>query len=238
MLAKTLLIFTANAGDIMSEKFKQSSFLGWLAAGSDLLAAQIESASGIVSKKLDNAHSSIDTLQARGAQVEVDLKRKFGPDVLIKDVKKFVSGSPFYSLIMGSKSGVSKEEQLDLLSDKVDLLVEQVALLAEKQVAAKAAEKKPVRRKAVTTKPATSRKPTAKVATKPKASPAVGVGKTPNEASTAKAKAPSNASKVSNSTVKPNGDSKPSAPVGTDAAKQTQEQAPSQGQDVKKSDSD
>lgn len=140
---------TSKANEIQSEPLsvqkestallKSSPLFGWLYAGGDLVAAKLDEAAGIVSKALDDTHETINAMQTKGAEVESELKRTLNPATLIDNVQKLVTANPLFSVFSGGQKRVQKEQQLALLSAKVDLLVEQVALLAAKQAAVKAA---------------------------------------------------------------------------------------------------
>ena len=141
---------TSKANEIQSEPLsvqkestallKSSPLFGWLYAGGDLVAAKLDEAAGIVSKALDDTHETLNAMQTKGAEVESELKRTLNPATLIDNVQKLVTANPLFSVFSGGQKRIQKEQQLALLSAKVDLLVEQVALLAAKQAAVKAAK--------------------------------------------------------------------------------------------------
>ena len=143
----------------VSSSIKSSPLFGWLAAGSDLIAAKLDTAAGMVSQRIDDTHEAIQTMQAKGLEVESELKRTLNPMAIVDTAQKIVLGNPVVSALSGSKKRQKKDEQLALLNAKVDLLVEQVALLAAKEAAAKASEK-------ASTKSTTKRTAAAKPATK------------------------------------------------------------------------
>jgi len=122
----------------MPNNHKSSPLFGWLTAGSDLISAQLESTATTVSKKIDDTHSSIEAMQRKGAEVEGELKRRFNPVSLVDSAQQLVMSTPLFSLLSGGKARLEREHQIALLSAKVDLLVEQVALLAAKRAAEKA----------------------------------------------------------------------------------------------------
>jgi flagellar biosynthesis GTPase FlhF len=145
----------------VSSSIKSSPLFGWLAAGSDLIAAKLDTAAGMVSQRIDDTHEAIQTMQAKGLEVESELKRTLNPMAIVDTAQKIVLGNPVVSALSGSKKRQKKDKQLALLNAKVDLLVEQVALLAAKEAAAKASEKAATKR---TTKSAAAAKPAAKAA--------------------------------------------------------------------------
>ena len=122
----------------MPNNHKSSPLLGWLTAGADLISAQLESTATTVSKKIDETHSSIEAMQRKGAEVEGELKQRLNPVPLFDSAQHLVMSTPLFSLLSGGKARVKREQQIELLSAKVDLLVEQVALLAAKRAAEKA----------------------------------------------------------------------------------------------------
>ena len=152
----------------VSSSIKSSPLFGWLAAGSDLIAAKLDTAAGMVSQRIDDTHEAIQTMQAKGLEVESELKRTLNPMAIVDTAQKIVLGNPVVSALSGSKKRQKKDKQLALLNAKVDLLVEQVALLAAKQAAAKASEKaatKSTTKSAAAAKPATAKATDAKAAT-------------------------------------------------------------------------
>ena len=164
----------------MPNNHKSSPLFGWLTAGSDLISAQLESTASTVSKKIDDTHSSIEAMQRKGAEVEGELKRRFNPVSLVDSAQQLVMSTPLFSLLSGGKARVEREHQIELLSAKVDLLVEQVALLAAKRAAEKAAGKaqtptktpakapaKAAPKSTAKATPKTAAKATPKVASKP-----------------------------------------------------------------------
>ncbi|WP_375278260.1 hypothetical protein [Alteromonas australica] len=122
----------------MSDKYKSSPFFGWLTAGADLITAQLESAANTVSQRLDETHEAFESMQVKGKQVETELKQTWHPATVIDSAQQLVSTLPVVSMLFGNKRQTNRELQLDALSAKVDLLVEQVAILAAKQAAEKA----------------------------------------------------------------------------------------------------
>lgn len=117
---------------------KSSPLFGWLFAGSDLLSAKLDQAASVVSQKIDNTQETINAMQAKGLEVESELRRTLNPFALVDTAQKLVASTPLFSALSGGQKRQQKEQQLEMLSAKVDLLVEQVALLAAKEVAKKA----------------------------------------------------------------------------------------------------
>lgn len=120
---------------------KSSPLFGWLYAGSDLLSAKLDHAAGVVSQKIDDTQETINSMQAKGLEVESELRRTLNPFALVDAAQKLVASTPLFSAFSGGQKRQQKEQQLELLSAKVDLLVEQVALLAAKEAAKKAEAK-------------------------------------------------------------------------------------------------
>ena len=118
--------------------FKSSPLFGWLFAGSDLLSAKLEQAAGVVSQKIDDTQETINAMQVKGLEVESELRRTLNPFALVDTAQKLVASTPLFSALSGGQKRQQKEQQLEMLSAKVDLLVEQVALLAAKEAAKKA----------------------------------------------------------------------------------------------------
>lgn len=177
----------------MSTKYKSSPIFGWLTAGSDLLTAQLESVAQTVSDKLDDTHEIMLSMQEKGVQVEKELKQALPTGNLFSSVQGFVSSMPLFSLLSGGKNKAQKEQQLTALSHKVDLLIEQVALLAAKEAAQKSAQASAQKAAAEKKPRATRAKPAANAAAETPAKAAVeakteATKKTP-AASSSKAKA-------------------------------------------------
>ncbi|KHT44966.1 hypothetical protein RJ41_15445 [Alteromonas marina] len=116
---------------------KSSPLFGWLFAGSDLLSAKLEQAAGVVSQKIDDTQETINAMQVKGLEVESELRRSLNPFALVDTAQKLVASTPLFSALSGGQKRQQKEQQLEMLSAKVDLLVEQVALLAAKEAAKK-----------------------------------------------------------------------------------------------------
>ena len=143
---------------------KSSPLFGWLFAGSDLLSAKLEQAAGVVSQKIDDTQETINAMQVKGLEVESELRRSLNPFALVDTAQKLVASTPLFSALSGGQKRQKKEQQLEMLSAKVDLLVEQVALLAAKE-AAKKAEATSTASKATATKSAASKSASAKSTT-------------------------------------------------------------------------
>lgn len=148
---------------------KSSPLFGWLYAGSDLLSAKLDHAAGVVSQKIDDTQETINSMQAKGLEVESELRRTLNPFALVDAAQKLVASTPLFSAFSGGQKRQQKEQQLELLSAKVDLLVEQVALLAAKE-AAKKAEAKSVASKTAAPKNTSSKSTQATRSTSTKSS--------------------------------------------------------------------
>ena len=183
-----------------SSSLKSSPLFGWLFAGSDLLSAKLDQAAGMVSQKIDDTHETIMAMQAKGMEVESELKRTLNPFSLVDTAQKLVTANPIFSVLSGGQKRQQKEQQLALLNAKVDLLVEQVALLAAKEAAAKveksttkeeapkasSTKRAPAKAKTTTTRT----RATAAKAAAPKASTKTAASKASTSTSTTKRKAP------------------------------------------------
>ncbi|MEW9799118.1 hypothetical protein [Alteromonas sp. CYL-A6] len=146
-----------------------SPLFGWVAAGADLLSAQVEQVTGVVSKQIDATHALFEDLQQRGEAVDSQLRQTLNPSTVFSSLQNMMMAKPLISLLPGAKKAAVREQQLEVLTAKVDLLVEQVALLAAKRAAEKQATKaasKPASRStskvAATKKAATEDKDAAK----------------------------------------------------------------------------
>ncbi len=117
---------------------KASPVFGWLFAGTDLLSSTLDQAAGLVSQKLDETHEAIQSMQDKGLEVESELKRVLNPFTWVDSAQQMVTSNPLLSLLPGAQKRQKKAQQIELLNAKVELLVEQVALLAAKEAAAKA----------------------------------------------------------------------------------------------------
>ncbi len=116
---------------------KASPVFGWLFAGTDLLSSTLDQAAGLVSQKLDETHEAIQSMQDKGLEVESELKRVLNPFAWMDSAQQMVTSNPLLSLLPGAQKRQKKAQQIELLNAKVELLVEQVALLAAKEAAAK-----------------------------------------------------------------------------------------------------
>ncbi|MEC8230122.1 MAG: hypothetical protein VX061_01655 [Pseudomonadota bacterium] len=182
-----------------SSSLKSSPLFGWLFAGSDLLSAKLDQAAGMVSQKIDDTHETIMAMQAKGMEVESELKRTLNPFSLVDTAQKLVTANPIFSVLSGGQKRQQKEQQLALLNAKVDLLVEQVALLAAKEAAAKveksttkeeAPKASSTKRAPAKAKTTTRTRATAAKAATPKASIKTAASKASTSTSTTKRKAP------------------------------------------------
>ncbi|CAB9494570.1 hypothetical protein [Alteromonas macleodii] len=129
---KTTTLNGSNASPL-----KSSPLFGWLFAGSDLLSEKLDQAAGVVSQRIDDTHETINAMQVKGLEVESELRRTLNPFALVDAAQKLVASTPLFSALSGGQKRQQKEQQLEMLSAKVDLLVEQVALLAAKEAAKK-----------------------------------------------------------------------------------------------------
>ena len=156
---KTTTLNGSNASPL-----KSSPLFGWLFAGSDLLSEKLDQAAGVVSQRIDDTHETINAMQVKGLEVESELRRTLNPFALVDAAQKLVASTPLFSALSGGQKRQQKEQQLEMLSAKVDLLVEQVALLAAKE-AAKKAEATSTASKATATKRAATKSSAAKSTT-------------------------------------------------------------------------
>ncbi|MHC6646803.1 hypothetical protein ACYTPF_09590 [Alteromonas sp. HB246098] len=156
---KTTTLNGSNASPL-----KSSPLFGWLFAGSDLLSEKLDQAAGVVSQRIDDTHETINAMQVKGLEVESELRRTLNPFALVDAAQKLVASTPLFSALSGGQKRQQKEQQLEMLSAKVDLLVEQVALLAAKE-AAKKAEATSTASKATATKRTATKSSAAKSTT-------------------------------------------------------------------------
>ncbi|NMH61319.1 hypothetical protein [Alteromonas ponticola] len=118
---------------------RPSPFLGWFEAGADLLAAQLSKVTASVNHKIDESHQMFDELQHKGEDIEARMRATLNPQSMITALQDAVTHNPLVTAMTPGRSQKRlREAQLDVLSAKVDALVENVALLAAKQAAAKA----------------------------------------------------------------------------------------------------
>lgn len=112
---------------------------GWLEAGSELIAEQLAGVTKQVNTHIENQQRTLDELQVRGAVIDAKIKHALSPATVFDNVEQLVKANPLWSLVPSFNSKPSRRAmQLDALSAKVDLLVEQVALLAAKEAKVKA----------------------------------------------------------------------------------------------------
>lgn len=140
---------------------KASPVFGWLFAGTDLLSSALDQAAGLVSQKLDETHEAIQSMQNKGLEVESELKRVLNPFAWMDSAQQVVTSNPLLSLLPGAQKRQKKAQQIELLNAKVELLVEQVALLAAKEAAAKAKKAPTAKAEAKETAATTAPKTTA-----------------------------------------------------------------------------
>lgn len=197
--------------------FKSSPLFGWLYAGTDLIAARLDQAAGMVSQKIDDTQETINAMQAKGLEVESELRQTLNPFALVDVAQKFVTSTPLFSLFSGGQRRQQKEHQLEALNAKVDLLVEQVALLAAKeaakQVKANEAVKTSATVKSTPSKASAAAKPTRARKTTPSTTKSASAGatasskksasSTANKSAAAKKEASNATSTGASSTTKP-----------------------------------
>ncbi|NVK56516.1 MAG: hypothetical protein HWE26_12960 [Alteromonadaceae bacterium] len=125
----------------MSDKKPSSPLFGWVEAGMGLVAEQFTEVNKQVQQKMSESQQSLDELASRGARVESQLLKTVDPNQWLEVWRQ----SPLHHWLPSFTTPRQKRAmRLEALSAKVDILVEQVALLAARQAAAKAAaEKKP-----------------------------------------------------------------------------------------------
>ncbi len=124
----------------MSDKKPTSPIMGWFEAGLGLFTDQLNAANQQVQHKVDESQKTLDELAARGAEVEAQIRKTVDPSQWLELWRQ----SPLHHWMPTFTTPKQKRAmQIEALSAKVDLLVEQVALLAAKQAAAKQAEEKP-----------------------------------------------------------------------------------------------
>lgn len=149
---------------------QNASSFGWLGAGFSLVTDRVDAINQRVGNELTAINDSLTALSQRGEQVEAALCKQFRPIASLAQAKNKLqeSSMPFgiFDSVNPFKAKSRKTDQrIALLSAKVDLLVEQVALLAAKEATARQAAKK----KATA---AAKAQTTAKEETATKASPA------------------------------------------------------------------
>lgn len=149
------------SGNSNISALKASPVFGWLFAGTDLLSSTLDQAAGLVSQKLDETHEAIQSMQDKGLEVESELKRVLNPFAWMDSAQQMVTSNPLLSLLPGAQKRQKKAQQIELLNAKVELLVEQVALLAAKEAAAKAKKAPTAKAEANDTAASTAPKTTA-----------------------------------------------------------------------------
>ena len=192
---KTTTLNGSNASPL-----KSSPLFGWLFAGSDLLSEKLDQAAGVVSQRIDDTHETINAMQVKGLEVESELRRTLNPFALVDAAQKLVASTPLFSALSGGQKRQQKEQQLEMLSAKVDLLVEQVALLAAKE-AAKKAEATSTASKATATKRAASTSASAKSTTTSSTTTGTRKSKTAKTATTTAASSSSSTKKAATGTA-------------------------------------
>ncbi len=199
---------------------KSSPLFGWLFAGSDLLSAKLDQAAGVVSQRIDDTHETINAMQVKGLEVENELRRTLNPFALVDTAQKLVASTPLFSALSGGQKRHQKEQQLEMLSAKVDLLVEQVALLAAKE-AAKKAEATSTASKATATKRAASTSASAKSTTTSSTTTGTRKSKTAKTATTTAASSSSSTKKATTGTANKRTGAKSTAAKSSTAKKTT-----------------
>ena len=133
----------------MSDKKPTSPIMGWFEAGLGLFTEQLNAANQQVQHKVGESQKTLDELAARGAEVEAQIRKTVDPSQWLELWRQ----SPLHHWMPTFTTPKQKRAlQIEALSAKVDLLVEQVALLAAKQAAAKAEEKSQTAAKPKTTR--------------------------------------------------------------------------------------
>ena len=135
----------------MSDKKPTSPIMGWFEAGLGLFTEQLNAANQQVQHKVGESQKTLDELAARGAEVEAQIRKTVDPSQWLELWRQ----SPLHHWMPTFTTPKQKRAmQIEALSAKVDLLVEQVALLAAKQAAAKAeaeaSAKKPATKRTTT----------------------------------------------------------------------------------------
>jgi hypothetical protein len=167
----------------------KNPFVSFVNAYCGLVASQLSDMSAEFDKVVTKSNDVFNELASRGVAVEADLKKSMPrSDKMNQSIKNWFDAFSFGS--------AKRDKQLNTLSKKVDDLIEQVALLAEKKAreasAAKAPATKPAAKRApakaratttatpvakaseskpatkTTTRKTTARKPAAKKATTPR----------------------------------------------------------------------
>lgn len=164
-----------------------SPLFAWVEAGTELVAAQLAQVTNTINKRIDDSHVMLDELQHRGQEIDEKLRESLNPGSLIDSLSTMVRHNPLFALLpMNGNKTAQRDIRIQALSAKVDLLVEQVALLAAKE----AAEKKQAANAAATKAPV--RKPRATKATT-KTAPKTAT--TPRKTTASRAKKPATSAK-------------------------------------------
>lgn len=131
----------------------KNPFVSFANAYCGLVADQISDLSTEFDKAVTKSNALFNELATRGEAVEADLKNAIPRSNPMNSTLK----NWFDAFIFGS---AQRDKELDQLSKKVDDLIEQVAILAEKKAKQAVAAKKPAARRTVT-KSTTAAKTTA-----------------------------------------------------------------------------
>lgn len=159
----------------MSDKNSSNPLSGWFEASLGLVTEQINTANKQIQQKMAQSQQMFDELSERGGAVESQLMKAISPEQWLSLWKNapLAQWMPDFTPVAQKRAA-----KLDLLSSKIDVLVEQVATLATKRAAEKAkttSVKQPTAKKAprmrATTKSTkvsttTRKRSTAKPATK------------------------------------------------------------------------
>lgn len=126
----------------MSKTERSNSILfGWLEAGVDVVNAQISQVTDIVNRQISSSQALFEELQKKGEEVDAQLREHYQPTRLFTALQEVVMANPLYQWLSWSPSkSKQRDQQLDKLSAKIDVLVEQVAQLAAVKAAAKKAQ--------------------------------------------------------------------------------------------------
>lgn len=158
---------------------QNSSSFGWLGAGFSLVTDRVDAINQRVGNELSAINDNLTALSQRGEKVEAELCQRFRPVATLVATKNKLKESAMPFGILDSinpftSNNRKNDERLAVLSAKVDLLVEQVALLAAKEATARQAAKKQAEAKkaASADTEATPAKSTARKTTRTKAAAA------------------------------------------------------------------
>lgn len=122
----------------MSKSERSNSFLfGWIEAGVDVVNAQISQVTDLVNRQISSSTELFEELQKKGEEVDAQLREHYSSTRLFTALQEIVMANPLYQWFPWSLNrNKQKEQQLDKLSAKVDVLVEQIAQLAAVRAAA------------------------------------------------------------------------------------------------------